>query len=466
MPVPNTVYLAQQDVYQRMYDEACTSPGRETGGILVGRMFQLPDGLHLVVVAASGPGSNADRRAHTYAPDALARQRDLETWRQHYATYHVDYVGEWHKHPPGLHRPSSGDTLQVVDILSDESYHLPHGIFTPLVTIEDGTFLLHGHYYPRETMSATPVPCELVEGDLRVLLDGLVALEQQTVAPKPPHATSGTADRWGVNPADLRAARANLHSHPPVQPHTSPYTLDVEPPDTLEVIDLESSSYTRRSATDFVPPEIPPFSGSPPDASIPPIPPLPGRFAREQQDLEQYCQTLRSGAHLEVHTRDDNGVWYTITFTHPPLMTLNIPEIIPAPQQTPEGMVNVAPVAQTEPLQIKAIKLDPGSQFPQQAPEVQVVLSDDNVVRIVTEQLFPGGWRTHIRLRDVVRNVLETLTQPRPSQRIGELLEFQGRLIVRQVELACRSAADLCAEFNRSYVFPTSVQPDQGKPLQ
>jgi integrative and conjugative element protein (TIGR02256 family) len=195
MPVPRAVYFAHLDAYQRIQDEACESPGRETGGILVGRMFRLPDGLHLVIVAASGPGANADRRSHTYAPDTVARQRELEAWRQHYAAYQVDYVGEWHKHPPGFQQPSSGDTLQVVEILSDNSYYLPDGIFTPLVTIENTTFLLHGHYYPRETMKPTPVTWESVDGDICELMEHLIVLERRAITQTKPH-TPASANRW------------------------------------------------------------------------------------------------------------------------------------------------------------------------------------------------------------------------------------------------------------------------------
>jgi hypothetical protein len=90
MPKPQQVYLARHDAYQRIFDESCDSPGRETGGILVGRMFDLAGGLILVVVAASGPGAAAHRRGHTYAPDTLARQNELETWREAYRPYRVD----------------------------------------------------------------------------------------------------------------------------------------------------------------------------------------------------------------------------------------------------------------------------------------------------------------------------------------------------------------------------------------
>lgn len=446
MPAPRIVYLAQLDAYQRIHDEACESPGRETGGILVGRMFRLPDGPHLVVVAASGPGANADRRAHTYAPDTVARQRELEAWRRHYAAYGVDYVGEWHKHPPGHRQPSSGDTLQVVEILSDDSYHLPDGIFTPLVTIEDETFLLHAYYYPRETMRPAPVPCERVDGDITALLDLMVELERRAAAPPAPPAAPQS--RWGVDPSALQAARAGL-----AVPIAEVIASD-DIPDDASVIDLgppaASPSAPRPAAPNA--PAVPPFPAPPPDDAIPPAPPLPGRAAREQSDLEQFCQSLRAGARLVRHTREDGGVWYRVTFGSP--LVADLRQIEPAAtRRTPEGTVVVDAPPQEAPPAIVEVQLEPGEAFPAQPPEASVLLSDGRRLCVHVARLFPAGWRSHFRLRDVLKATVEALTQPRAPQQLGDLLEFHGRLVVRQVEVTCRTVADILAEFNRAYSF-------------
>lgn len=449
MPAPRTVYFAHLDAYQRIHDEACESPGRETGGILVGRMFRLSDGLHLVIVAASGPGTNADRRVHTYAPDTTARQRELDAWRQHYADYQVDYVGEWHKHPPGLQQPSSGDTLQVVEILSDKSYHLPNGIFTPLVTIEAETFLLHGYYYPRETMRPTPVACESVDGEIRALLDLLVTLEQEATEPPATPASVPPASRWGVDPEALRSARANLAVP------TAEVIRPDELPDEGTVIDLSVKPpvHPATPPTTAIPLEVPPFPGPPPAESIPSAPPLPGRAAREQSDLEQFCKTSRARGRLARQLRDDGGVWYRVTFENP--LTIDVRQLEPTggTRQTLEGRVVVGSPDQVAPPTIVEIQIDPGDAFPGQPPEVNVLLSDGRKLHIFVARLFPIGWRSHIRLRDVLRAVLDALTQPRAPQQIADLLEFHGRLIVRQVEGASRTVADLCAEFNRTYRF-------------
>lgn len=165
MPELPHVYLARHDAYQRIVEEAWASPARETGGILVGRMVQRPNGRALVVVAASGPGPRAERQPALFVPDTAAHQHDLDRWRERYAAYAVDYVGEWHSHPPGQYWPSQGDTDQVTEILSDRSYNLPDGMLTPIVMIDGAACTLHMYYYPRHALQPFSVVYSLLDGD-------------------------------------------------------------------------------------------------------------------------------------------------------------------------------------------------------------------------------------------------------------------------------------------------------------
>jgi Prokaryotic homologs of the JAB domain len=180
MATPHQICIAHATAYQHVVDESLAQSEHETGGILIGRMFYLNAGAMLVVVAASGPGARAVLRGDMYVPDTAAHQNELEAQRREYAPYRVDYVGEWHKHAPGCGRPSAGDTLQVAEILGDAGYVLPDGIFTPITTVEGGAVLLHGYYYPRETLRAVPVECTIVNGDIRQLLEQLADLEQRS----------------------------------------------------------------------------------------------------------------------------------------------------------------------------------------------------------------------------------------------------------------------------------------------
>jgi hypothetical protein len=469
MPTPHYVYLARPHAYQRIFDESRNSPGRETGGILVGRMFHLTGGSILLIVAASGPGVSADRRGHTYAPDTLARQRELDTWREEYKHYRVDYVGEWHKHPPGYRQPSAGDTMQVIEILSDSSYSLPDGIFTPLVTIEDGRFMLHGYYYSRERMRAEPVECVVTDDDIGGLLDQLLVLERQL-------GTSGRAEndsavgktRWGVTTDTFRAARAALTSNLPDAEVIAPEQLD---PDTV-IIDmygyiqptlglLEPSDSTSSPANDPAPP--PSFPSPPTLDQIPSAPPLPSRSERELSDLRQYCATKK--VQVSSQQRDDGSFFYEITFSRP--LQINVEQLLPPRQyQTLEGAVAVEPSESEQTAAITRIILDPGREFPDQPPLATLMLSDERPLHISVERLFRSGWRSHMRMRDVLKALLDTLEQPMSQQELGELIEYHGRLVIRQAETFFRSVADICADLNRNYSFKGSDrlgQPDEDK---
>jgi len=178
MAMPDHVYIARNDAYERIVAEALRVPEHETGGILVGRMFCTNSANVLVVAAASGPGKPAPAYADMYVPDTLARQRELEIWRAMFAPHRLDYVGEWHTHPAIHPRPSYGDTCQVNAIFADTAYQLPDGIFTPIVIVEHGSCRLHGFYYPRETRHPTAVECTVIDSAIEPLMRHLATLDE------------------------------------------------------------------------------------------------------------------------------------------------------------------------------------------------------------------------------------------------------------------------------------------------
>lgn len=165
MPAPLHVYFLRRDAYERIAAEILRSPNKETGGILVGCTFTTVEGQLLLVVAASGPGKRARRGLASFVPDVESHQRELEYWRSCYASLGVDYVGEWHSHPPGETELSDGDLQQVDEILSDDSYYLPYGIYTPLFTLEDGSYKLHSWYIPRDGAQPTLIEWSVIEGE-------------------------------------------------------------------------------------------------------------------------------------------------------------------------------------------------------------------------------------------------------------------------------------------------------------
>ena len=175
--LPQQIYLANADAYQRMLGEAQRSPGHETGGILVGRTFAVPSGPMLVVVAASGPGAQAERNEDYFAPDVREQQHALDYWRGIYAAYGIDYVGQWHTHPPGSTTLSGGDVRQALAILDDANYALPSGLFTPLLIPEGAQLQLYSYYFPRATRQPQLVPWKILDGSPQTFLDLLLAYE-------------------------------------------------------------------------------------------------------------------------------------------------------------------------------------------------------------------------------------------------------------------------------------------------
>jgi proteasome lid subunit RPN8/RPN11 len=181
MPLPRHVYLLRGNAYECIVSEVLRSPTRETGGLLVGRMVTTEQDRLLLIVAASGPGNYAERDAGSYAPDVLAHQQALEYWCAYYASLGVDYVGEWHSHPPGDWQLSTGDLGQVAEMLADESYYLPDGVYTPIVTVETTGVRLQSWYCPRETGLPKLVPWSLIEAP-------------QDIIPVPPDEQSDAAN--------------------------------------------------------------------------------------------------------------------------------------------------------------------------------------------------------------------------------------------------------------------------------
>ena len=104
----------------------------ETGGLLLGT--KLPYGR--LITHATPPGPKA---LHT--PSMFERDLDLSQSMLNYFARNegVDYIGEWHKHPPHLHTPSNADRNGVVKILKDPDYRtqgmivfpVSYRIFTP-----------------------------------------------------------------------------------------------------------------------------------------------------------------------------------------------------------------------------------------------------------------------------------------------------------------------------------------------
>lgn len=130
---------AEAELMMRAETRPYLSDDLETGGILVGRWL---DEATILVLTATGAGPQADHQRLTFAVDVDFANRRLEELRLAYPS--VDYVGEWHKHPPHFPRPSVGDLHTSLELLQDPAY--PNRLLNPIV-IEKGGKININYYY-------------------------------------------------------------------------------------------------------------------------------------------------------------------------------------------------------------------------------------------------------------------------------------------------------------------------------
>lgn len=97
----------------------------ETGGLLLGT--ELDDGR--LITHATPPGPKAIHQQGMFQKDLDFSQAILNHLAQKTG---VDYVGEWHKHPPFLKRPSDGDRQGAMEILQDSDYQTKGMLVFPI----------------------------------------------------------------------------------------------------------------------------------------------------------------------------------------------------------------------------------------------------------------------------------------------------------------------------------------------
>lgn len=120
-----------------LFREARRSRLRETGGALFG--WRGPEGPFVTWVL--GPGPKAHHGWSSFEPDG--EWQNAEGARIYRATdRRVAYLGDWHTHPRGGHRPSSQDLKTARMIADDEAFRAP----TPLYAIAHRSRWLHGDW--------------------------------------------------------------------------------------------------------------------------------------------------------------------------------------------------------------------------------------------------------------------------------------------------------------------------------
>lgn len=115
-PPPIREVVLPADIRAHMEAEVCSSPDRETGGILIGYV----DGVRAYVTRATGPGPNAERSAQIFRRDVDYVQRELDKATDELGDRGL-YIGEWHSHLTPNTTPSPTDVRSLTGIA-----HAPH----------------------------------------------------------------------------------------------------------------------------------------------------------------------------------------------------------------------------------------------------------------------------------------------------------------------------------------------------
>jgi len=108
----------------------------ETGGLLLGS--KLPHGR--LITHATPPGPKAFHHPGMFERDLEFSRAALDHFTRQTG---VDYVGEWHKHPPSMIRPSEDDRKGVIEILKDPDYRTGDLVIFPIWIRKQSTALMH-----------------------------------------------------------------------------------------------------------------------------------------------------------------------------------------------------------------------------------------------------------------------------------------------------------------------------------
>lgn len=149
----------------------------ETGGLLLGTIM----GSDRLITHATPPGPNAIQHESVFEKDLEFSQAILNYLAQKTG---VDYIGEWHKHPPSLKKPSTLDKQSAIEILLDTDYKTNGLLVLPIWVKENREppstvhqFLVEHYfgpidivkifpYYMNETLEFYPFDFQVIKCDL------------------------------------------------------------------------------------------------------------------------------------------------------------------------------------------------------------------------------------------------------------------------------------------------------------
>lgn len=128
----------------------------ETGGILLGKRI---DTIALIV-AAVGPGSQAQHALRDFIRDGEYAQAELERFFLA-SGGQIDYLGEWHSHPRP-ESPSARDRASLASISASADYNCPQPLLILSQRSWGGSWVLRGYQWRRVILVDLPV---LIEED-------------------------------------------------------------------------------------------------------------------------------------------------------------------------------------------------------------------------------------------------------------------------------------------------------------
>lgn len=412
MPVPTLILFDEIEVHQRIWSEVALYPHRETGGILVGQYFRINQHHVLVVVAATGPGRAADHQETTFAPDSRSLQGDLEQWRKRYRAFGVDYVGEWHKHPPGYPNPSTGDHEQAARILADPGYMLPEGLLTPIITVEEGVLKIHVHYFLANQRLPMAIPANQVlsvNDDMSIILNMLTQQHQPLVPtfrwgvdprhlnPRPVLAIEDAVD-WVIEDSENSGPASEM---PPLQQDTVSDAIFELPSDALENLVVSSMHHAR--------------------------------IGRDYDALRRAASSLQ----VQVGPLEDYR-FCTIELITPIRLALSNPASV-ARLLSPQS-----PGSAGTSDHITGIYLHIDDYYPQCTPMVYLIRNYDQYLQIDMQQLFRNDRSVHQNLLKIVEIILKRIQQlPTQLSLFVPQLTEHLELAITHSELVVRKLADV-----------------------
>lgn len=147
-PLP-TIFFTQTAIdliieQSMKYNNQRRQDDHETGGIMIGKRLAKN---RIVIVAATGPGPNAHHHQYEFGLDADYANAELQRWIQRDST--LDFIGIWHKHPPTLDRPSTGDIQSAHQLFREPSY-TTNEIVNPITLVRRGQLEVRCFYMSRE----------------------------------------------------------------------------------------------------------------------------------------------------------------------------------------------------------------------------------------------------------------------------------------------------------------------------